>query len=277
LERDSGITSAPFLRKQRAPGKVFLVGAGPGDPELITVRGLRLLRAASAVLYDRLIHPSLLAECSEGCEKIYVGKQVGGEFTQEQIDRLLVATARRHDLVVRLKGGDPFVFGRGGEEVAALQAAGIEYDIVPGVSSAIAGPAAAGIPVLDRRLAHSLTIVSGHSADRAEDLAAIATAPLTGTLVILMGVRHLQAIVDALLASGRERSTPVAIIQEATLPSQKIFRGTLETIAGLAEGLRSPAVIVVGEVARQSRVASRQSPVSRESRVASRELISKAQ
>ncbi|MGI8783330.1 MAG: uroporphyrinogen-III C-methyltransferase [Acidobacteriota bacterium] len=265
MERDSRITPAPFLRSQRAPGKVFLVGAGPGDPELITVRGLRLLRAATAVLYDRLIHPALLAECSENCEKIYVGKQVGGEFTQEQIDRLLVATARRHDLVVRLKGGDPFVFGRGGEEVAALQAAGIECDIVPGVSSAIAGPAAAGIPVLDRRLAHSLTIVSGHSADRAEDLAAIATAPLTGTLVILMGVRHLRAIVDALLASGRERSTPVAIIQEATLPSQKTFRGTLETIAGRVEGLRSPAVIVVGDVAAaQSPVASRQSPVSRE-------------
>jgi uroporphyrin-III C-methyltransferase len=240
-------------------GSVHLVGAGPGDPGLITARGLELLRHADVVVHDRLIGPELLSETRANTLLIDAGKGPGhAAFTQEQVNELLVEHARRGRTVVRLKGGDPFVFGRGSEEVEACRAAGVEVYVVPGISSAIAGPAAAGIPVTARGVARSFTVVTGHTALEPEMGSALSACPpvrlsaCPDTLVILMGRENLGELAAQLISEGRQPTTPVACIQSATTPEQRVTRATLATIADAAdrEGLEAPVVIVVGEVVR---------------------------
>jgi uroporphyrin-III C-methyltransferase len=235
-------------------GKVHLVGAGPGDPGLITARGLELLRRADVVVHDRLVAPALLDEARAGAELVDVGKGRGhAALTQEEINRLLMDRARRGHVVVRLKGGDPFVFGRGSEELAACHEGGVRCDVVPGVSSAIAGPAAAGIPVTARGIARSFAVVTGQQAgEHAEpDVTALAGAD---TIVVLMGRSSLPAFTARLIAAGRHPGTPAACIQSATLPDQRVVLATLATIADAAEreGLEAPVVTVVGEVSRMA-------------------------
>jgi len=234
-------------------GWVALVGAGPGDPGLITVRGRRLLRRADVVVYDRLVDPRLLELAPVHALRVFAGKAPGGEAgAQARINALLVAHARRGRRVVRLKGGDPFLFGRGGEEVAALRAAGVRVVVVPGVTSALAVPAAAGIPVTLRGVASSVAIVTGHEGGRV-DWARLATA--VDTLVVLMGLGRLDAIARALVAHGRAPATPVAVIRAGTTPAQVTVTGTLADIAARvrAAGLAPPAVVVVGRVAALAR------------------------
>jgi uroporphyrin-III C-methyltransferase len=233
-------------------GKVYLVGAGPGDPELITVKGLRYLRQADAVLYDRLISPLLLQETRPGTELIFVGKESGyHQIPQEQINALLVEHAQRGHVVVRLKGGDPFVFGRGGEEAQTLAEANVPFEIVPGVTSAIAAPAYAGIPVTHRDFTSSVTIVTGHKGNTSSpqvNWEALAT--LGGTLVVLMGVKALPRFTRELIESGMDAELPAAVIQEGTTENQRVVTGTLGNIAqrALDEGLTSPALTVIGRV-----------------------------
>lgn len=240
---------------RRAQGKVFLVGAGPGDPRLLTLRGKECLERADVVLYDYLANPALLSHASERAERIYVGRRGKGKYpAQEDINRLLIDRARDGSVVVRLKGGDPFVFGRGGEEAEALASAGIEFEVVPGVTAAVAAPAYAGIPVTHRTLASSLTIVTGHE-DPDKPESAVEWPHLAssrGTLVFLMGMKNLPAIVAHLTAEGRALTTPVAIIRWGTRASQQTVVGTLSDIVSKAEAakLEPPTVIVVGEVVR---------------------------
>jgi uroporphyrin-III C-methyltransferase len=234
-------------------GKVYLVGAGPGDPDLLTVKALRCLRAAEVVVYDRLANPALLDEAPQHAELIFVGKQAGHcELRQAEINLLLVEQARLGKIVVRLKGGDPFVFGRGGEEAQALVEAGLPFEIVPGISSALAVPAYAGIPVTHRGYACAVTIVTGHE-DPQRPSSLIdwtALARLQGTLVILMGMATLPAISQQLLAGGLAPETPAAVIEQGTIACQRQVTGTLANIAELAKatGLHSPAIIVIGQV-----------------------------
>jgi len=232
-------------------GIVYLVGAGPGDPRLITVLGLDLLRRAEVVIYDRLISEALLAEAPPEAERVFVGKAPGEHACrQEDINALLVHHALAGRIVVRLKGGDPFVFGRGGEEALACAEAGVPWEVVPGVSSPVAVPARAGIPITHREVAGGYAVVTGHCAegDR-QDWGALAR---MDTLVVLMGLARLPEIAAALLFHGRAPETPVAVIAQGTLPGERTVVGTLGTIAGDAAraGLRSPATIVVGEVVR---------------------------
>jgi uroporphyrin-III C-methyltransferase len=234
-------------------GRVALVGAGPGDPELMTVRGLALLRRADVVVYDRLVDPRLLDEAPLDAQRIFVGKATGAHVVpQARINALLIAHARRGRRVVRLKGGDPFVFGRGGEEADALAAAGIPFEIVPGVSAAVAVPAYAGIPVTHRGAASSFAVVTGHEdetkPETAVDWGRLATA--VDTLVILMGARSLPRIAAALLAGGRQPETLVALIRWGTTDSQVTITGRLDEIAMRAEAvqLAPPVVVVVGDV-----------------------------
>jgi len=241
---------SPFTASSPDPGTVYLVGAGPGDPELITVRGLRLLRAADVVLHDRLIHPALLAEAPAAAELVFVGKSPGRPGVgQRGIARLLVDHARRGRVVVRLKGGDPFVFGRGGEEAAALTAAGVPWQVVPAVTSAVGVPARAGIPLTHRRLARSFAVVTAHRAgeEGEPDWRALAR---VDTLVVLMGVAALPAVARRLIDAGRAPETPAAVIERGTLPGERVVTGTLADLPARAAeaAVRSPATIVVGEV-----------------------------
>lgn len=236
-------------------GKVYLVGAGPGDPGLITVRGMECLRLADVVVYDALVNPALLRDARPEAELIYVGKSAGRHtMTQEAINALLVAKAQAGHVVTRLKGGDPFVFGRGGEEAEALQQAGIGFEIVPGVSSAIAAPAYAGIPVTHRSVAPAFMVITGHE-DPTKPAAQVdwqQVAQFGGTRVILMGVERLGTITAELRKHGCPADTPVAVIRWGTTPQQQTVTGTLETIAELAAqaGCKPPAVTVIGEVVR---------------------------
>lgn len=231
-------------------GKVHLVGAGPGDPGLLTVRGLERLRSADVVVYDQLVNPAIVAEASDAATKIYVGKQAGHHCAaQTDINRLLIDYARAGYEVVRLKGGDPFVFGRGGEEAAALAYSGIPFEIVPGVSSAVAVPAYAGIPLTHRGSASSFAVVTGHPARNANSPVQWANlARAVDTLVILMGVKNLPRIVAELLAGGISGETPAAVIRQGTTREQETVIGTLENIVERAAHFHSPAVIVVGDV-----------------------------
>jgi uroporphyrinogen III methyltransferase/synthase len=236
-------------------GRVYLVGAGPGDPGLITRKGLECLASADVVIYDRLLDERILDAAPDGAERIYVGKQAG-EHTREQdeINRLLVEKANEGKYVVRLKGGDPFVLGRGGEEAEALRNSGIPFEVVPGVSSAVAVPAYAGIPVTHRGLASSFTVVTGHE-DPDKSGSSIAWEKLaTGadTLVFLMGLRNLPRIAARLLEHGRPADTPVAVIKDGTRPGQMTITGSLKDIVARVKErhLDPPAVIVVGEVVR---------------------------
>jgi uroporphyrin-III C-methyltransferase len=235
--------------KTQHPAKVFLVGAGPGDPGLITVKGLACLRRAEVVLYDRLIPRELLAEAPPGAELIDVGKAPArARRAQAEINRLLIHHARLGRLVVRLKGGDPFVFGRGGEEAQALAQAGLSFEVVPGVTSAVAVPAYAGIPLTQRGVAQSFTVVTGHTAG--DDDTVWDDLPRQGTLVLLMGVGHLPAITARLIAAGRHPATPAAAIHAGTTGQQVVVTGTLADIAHRARELPPPATIVIGQVVR---------------------------
>ena len=235
------------------PGRVALVGSGPGDPELLTVRGRRLLAAADVVVIDRLAAGLLLDELRPEVELVDASKiPYGPSAAQEEINRVLVDRARAGKFVVRLKGGDPYVFGRGGEELLACARAGVPVVVVPGVTSAIAVPSAAGIPVTHRGVAHEFTVVSGHLAPaHAESLVNwAALGRLRGTICVLMGLKNLPAIAAVLQEHGRAPDTPVAVVQEGTMRDQRIVRATLSTVADAvkAAALRPPAVIVVGPV-----------------------------
>ncbi|RKQ92530.1 uroporphyrinogen III methyltransferase/synthase [Solirubrobacter pauli] len=226
---------------------VFLVGAGPGDPGLMTVRARELIAAADVVLYDRLIPPGALDDAREDAELVYVGKIGGGpQMPQEEIDRLLVQYGTGDRTVVRLKGGDPFVFGRGGEEAQVLRAAGIPFEIVPAVTSGIAAPAYAGIPVTHREHASGVAFVTGHE-DGSIDWDALARFP--GTLVFYMGVKALPRIAERLQAGGRSAGEPVAVVERGTLPGQKTVVSTLASVVEDAAGIRAPAITLVGPVA----------------------------
>ena len=227
---------------------VYLVGAGPGDPGLITVRGAELLRQAGVVVHDRLSDASLLDLAPPGAERIDVGKAPGGPVAQDQINALLVERGRAGQEVVRLKGGDPFVFGRGGEEAAVLLEAGVPFEVVPGITSAVAVPAYAGVPVTHRGLSTSFTVVTGHSRhspDRDIDWASLARAG--GTLVVLMGVAHRAELAAQLLAGGLPADTPVAAVRWGTRPNQQTVRTTLERLPDLV--LEPPVTMVIGRVA----------------------------
>jgi uroporphyrinogen III methyltransferase/synthase len=229
---------------------VFLVGAGPGDPGLMTVRSRELIASADVILYDRLIPPGALDGARPDAELVYVGKIGGGaQMPQAEIDRLLIQYGTGPRTVVRLKGGDPFVFGRGGEEALVLRAAGIPFEIVPGITAGISAPAYAGIPVTHREIASGVAFVTGHE-DGSLDWDALARFP--GTLVFYMGVKALPRIASSLVAGGLSPSTPVAVVERGTLPGQRTVVGTLADIASrVAEaGIRPPAITLVGSVAR---------------------------
>ena len=240
-------------------GRVLLVGAGPGDPDLITVRGAAALRRADVVIHDTLSSRELLDLAPAAAERIDVGKRGHDAPTRSQgeINALLVARARAGHLVVRLKGGDPFLYGRGGEEASACRAAGVPFAVVPGVSAALAAPAAAGIPVTDRRYSASLAIVTGHR-DRTRPWTSIRWGPIAAgadTVVALMGMRNLEAIVTELLAAGRDPATPAAIVMEGATPRQRVVEAPLAALPQAAReaSLAAPAAIVVGDVVRLRR------------------------
>ncbi|MGY0288824.1 MAG: uroporphyrinogen-III C-methyltransferase [Candidatus Methanodesulfokora washburnensis] len=230
-------------------GKVYIVGAGPGDPELITLKGLNILRKADVVIYDRLVSEDLVAMAVNAKELIYMGKHVGESERQKEINKLLIEKARRYEVVVRLKNGDPFVFGRGGEECEALRDAGIEYEVIPGISSALAAPLYAGIPLTHRNFSSSVTITVGHRKEGKElDLKRAFRS--ADTVVVLMGVSNLAEIVKQAMEAGLSIKTPVAIIERATTREQRVITGTLEDIVKRAEEekVAPPAVIVFGNV-----------------------------
>ncbi len=234
-------------------GKVYLVGAGPGDPKLITLKGIECLQRADVVIYDLLINVKLLEHCPAHTEKIYGGKMIGEqEERQAEIDGLMIRHAKAGKTVVRLKGGDPFIFGRGGEEALTLVEAGIDFEIVPGITSAIAAPAYAGIPLTHRNYSSSVAFVTGHSAALKADSTIHWQQLATGvdTLVILMGVGHLHEIAERLIQYGRAPDTPISLVHWGTTPQQKTLEGTLADIAEKAEAVsfRNPAAIVVGNI-----------------------------
>ncbi len=246
-------------------GTVFLVGAGPGDPGLLTLAGRDALAVAEVVFYDALVHPATLGHCSKACEKIFVGKRAEKHFVkQEDTNALIAEAALAGKTVVRLKGGDPMVFGRGGEECAYLQERGVPFVVVPGVTSAIAAPTYAGIPVTHRDAASSFAVITGHErGDRAESKSRDGGASesrrkwdriahAADTLLFLMGIESLSDISTKLIENGRDAQTPVAVVQWGTWPQQKVAVGTLETIAGEVTrlGITAPAVTVVGDVVR---------------------------
>ena len=232
---------------------VYLIGAGPGDPGLVTVRGLELIQKADCIIYDRLSSPELLGYARMDCERIYVGKENQHHtLAQEQINELLVAKAKEYHCVVRLKGGDVFVFGRGGEEGLYLREHGIAYTVIPGVTSAIAGPAYAGIPVTHRGIATSFRVITGHRQSGMEQLEpdfSTMTDPKE-TLIFLMGLSRVRQITEGLLRAGRKPQTPAAVISHATTEEQEICTGTLADLADRVQetGMTSPALIVVGDV-----------------------------
>ena len=237
----------PIRRRRPGAGSVALVGGGPGDPGLITTRGRRLLAQADVVVVDRLAPRELLAGLDDDVEIIEAGKSPDAHtITQDEINAVLVDRAQAGNRVVRLKGGDPFVLGRGGEEVLACLAAGVEVEVVPGVTSAFAVPSAAGIPVTHRNVSRQVTVVSAH--DAALDWPALAS--LDGTLVLLMGVTRLKEHAARLVELGRAASTPVAVVERGTTPDQRTTIGTLADIGdrAVARAVRSPAVVVVGPV-----------------------------
>lgn len=233
-------------------GIVYLTGAGPGDPKLITVGGLESIRCADVIIYDRLVSDTLLMEARRGAELLYVGKASGHHtLKQDEINALIAEHAERGLTVTRLKGGDPFVFGRGGEEAAYLAERGIRFEIIPGVSSCIAAPAYAGIPVTHRKLAASFAVITGHEcADKDGACVDWGWAAGAETLVVLMGLQQLPYIVERLLGNGKPPATPIALIQSGTRAEQRVVVGTLKTIAAMPETaeLSSPAAIVIGPV-----------------------------
>ena len=244
---------APAAARENAgPGRVALVGAGCGRADLITVRGLRLLQQCRAVVYDDLIDTALLDTAPAGAERIYVGKRSGRHSApQAEINAALIALAQRGGLTVRLKGGDPYVFGRGGEEALALQRAGIPFEVVPGITAAIAVPAEAGIPVTHRGVSRAVHIITAHTQDETPDFSRWAALAADGTLVFLMGLQRLPQIAAGLLAGGLPPQTPAAVLSGGNAPHPAAVRASLGEIAAAARaaGVEAPAVIVVGDVA----------------------------
>ena len=235
-------------------GKVYLVGAGPGDPRLLTLRAAELIAAADCVIYDALVHPAILERIPHSVEREFVGKR-GGETSarQDEINALLIESAGKYDTVVRLKGGDPFVFGRGGEEAQGLAREGIAFEVVPGVTAGVAAPAYAGIPVTHRGVSSAVTFVTGHE-DPEKDQSDIDWSHLGGvggTIVFYMGTRRMAENLDLLIANGRAADTPAAVIEWGTYPRQRTLSATLGTLAreATAAGIGAPAIVVVGEVA----------------------------
>lgn len=233
-------------------GKAFIVGAGPGDPELITVKAIKCIQKADVILYDRLVNPELLKEAKHDCHLIYCGKQPNFHtLQQETINHLLVKYTKQGKNVVRLKGGDPFVFGRGAEEVEALVENGLPVEVVPGITAGVAAPAYAGIPITYRELGSSFAIVTGHKPKgKPSDINWKSLATAVDTLVIYMGVTNLPYICEELMKHGKKEDTPVAIIQQGTTMAQRTVTGTLSSIVDLVEkeGIQNPAIIIVGEV-----------------------------
>jgi uroporphyrinogen III methyltransferase/synthase len=232
-------------------GRVYLVGAGPGDPGLITVKGYSYLEKADVVVYDRLVSPKLLKHIKEDCKLIYVGKSAKVHTkTQDEINEIIYREAKEGNIVVRLKGGDPYVFGRGGEEGEYLYDRGIEFETVPGITSAIGGLAYAGIPITHRGVATSFHVITGHLKDEEEELNWEALGALSGTMVFLMGVSNLQNISENLMQNGKSGDTPVAIINWGTTTDQKTVEGTLSTIyeIALAADIKPPSLIAIGDV-----------------------------
>lgn len=239
-----------FSGEQSRPGTVYLVGAGPGDPELITMKALRVLRRADVVLYDALANPALLDETGLFTARIDVGKHAGAHaMAQDDINALLLDKACTHATVVRLKGGNPFVFGRGGEELLYLRAHGVPVEVIPGVSSAIAAASAAGVPVTHRGLAGSFAVVTATSAAQAhtQDWAALARME---TLVVMMGLRRWHTVAAHLMAAGLSPATPALAVQDASLPTQRTVTATVASLdtSMRRAGLRAPVTIVVGAV-----------------------------
>jgi uroporphyrin-III C-methyltransferase/precorrin-2 dehydrogenase/sirohydrochlorin ferrochelatase len=234
---------------EAARGEVYLIGAGPGDPDLLTLRALQLLQQADVILYDRLVPQAILERARRDARRIFVGKESGNPDRQDSIHELMVQLARAGKRVARLKGGDPFVFGRGGEEIEVLIAHGIPYRVVPGITAALGAAAGAGIPLTHRRLAHSVTFVNGHGADQ-DSLDWRALANPRQTVVVYMGVSQLPRVVARLRAAGASADRPAAIVAQATLPTQRVLRAPLAGIAALAlrEQVTAPALLIVGEV-----------------------------
>jgi uroporphyrin-III C-methyltransferase len=231
-------------------GKVYLTGAGPGDIELLTLKALRVIREADVVIYDRLANPEILKEAKSGCEFVYVGKEDGRHIMpQDQINETIYQNALKHDSVVRLKGGDPFVFGRGGEEAAYLYERGIKFEIIPGITSAVSAPAYAGIPVTHRGVAVSFRVVTGHeSPDKESSQIPWENFKTDDTIVFLMGLHNLPKITKKLIEVGKAPDFPCAVISRGTTQDQKVIIGTLENIVDKAKETPTPALIVVGKV-----------------------------
>jgi uroporphyrin-III C-methyltransferase len=233
-------------------GKAYIVGAGPGDPELITVKALRCIQNADVILYDRLVNPELLKEAKRNCHLIYCGKQPNYHtLQQETINHLLVKYTKQGKTVVRLKGGDPFVFGRGAEEVEALLEKGLQVEVVPGITAGIAAPAYAGIPITHRELGSSFAVVTGHKPKgKPTDINWKSLATAVDTLAIYMGITNLSYICEELMKHGKNENTPVAIIQQGTTLAQRTVTGTLSSIVSVVEkeGIQNPAMVIVGDV-----------------------------
>ena len=234
-------------------GKVYLVGAGPGDPELLTLKAVKVISEADVILYDRLVSEEVLNYAKPDCKLVYVGKEDGKHtLPQEEINKLLVYYANVYEKVIRLKGGDPFVFGRGGEEALYLKEHGVPYEIVPGVSSIYAVPAYAGIPLTFRGVASSFAVVTGHECTGKEKRIDWRSFKGIDTLVVLMGVRNRQRIARELLEAGRSPEEPVAFVERGTTSEQRVVLSTLKEVASSPPEVKPPAVMVVGEVVRLS-------------------------
>jgi uroporphyrin-III C-methyltransferase len=248
---------SPMQERENNLGKVFIVGAGPGAVDLITLRGMQVLRQADVVLYDALVNPDLLSYAPPGSKQLFVGKRCGRHsMRQSEINRLIIEEARQGKTVVRLKGGDPLIFARGGEEALACATAGLDFEIIPGVSSALGAASYAGIPLTHRGLASSVAFVTAHGAGTGEipDLSWKVLGPRVDTLVIFMGASWLEAAANALMESGLPSSTPVAVVSKATCEDQVTILGALADIAALVRQARvkPPMLIIVGAVTRLS-------------------------
>ncbi len=231
-------------------GKVYLTGAGPGDTELLTMKAHRVITQADVIIYDRLANPQILEMTKDGCEFVYVGKEDGRHtLPQDEINEVIYQNALKHDVVVRLKGGDPFVFGRGGEEGAYLHERDIQFEIIPGITSAVSVPAYAGIPVTHRGVAVSFRVVTGHESPNKE----VSQIPWENfktddTIVFLMGLHNLRKIASKLIEIGKPTDYPCAVISRGTTKDQSVVVGTLENIVEKAKGVPTPALIIVGHV-----------------------------